>query len=236
MKPLIAVTLDAEESGGYSRMPWYALRQNYCSAIVEAGGIPVLLPHEMALIDDYLSLCDGVVITGGFFDIDPGLYGAQACHPMVKTKPQRTLFEQELLDRVWPLQKPILGICGGMQLINVLKGGTLIQHIPDDVEGALAHEQSPPHTNPGHAVSVETDSFLFSLLKSQTLEVNTSHHQAVKDVAPSLRVNARAADGVIEGIEDPAHKFCVGVQWHPEYHVTPFDHKLICSFVKAACA
>lgn len=234
MKPNIAITLDAEEAGGYSRMPWYALRQNYCSAVVAAGGIPIPLSHEFELIDHFVKLCDGFVITGGAFDIDPTLYGEEIRHPTVKTKPQRTLFEQELLKRVYQLQKPILGICGGMQLLNVIKGGTLIQHIPDEIENALPHEQPHPRTNAGHTVYLEPDSCLFNLLGMRSFDVNSGHHQAVKTVAPSLRVNAKASDGVIEGIEDPNHKFCIGVQWHPEYRITPHDQQLLCAFVEAS--
>ena len=128
----------------------------------------------------------------------------------------------------------MLGICGGQQLLNVVLGGTLIQHIPDEVPHALAHEQPNPRTEPGHKVLIERGTLLHSITKSDALEVNSAHHQAVKDVAPGVVIDARAPDGVIEGIEDPRQRFCIGVQWHPEYGLSDGDKRLFAAFI-AAC-
>lgn len=233
-KPLIAITLDAEEGGGYSVMPWFALRQNYCEAIVALGGIPLPLPHYDQFAENYAHLVDGVIFTGGAFDIDPALYGEEERHSTVATKHQRTTFEWRLLQLMYDQKKPILGICGGMQLINVAKGGTLIQHIPDIVANCLAHEQPNPRTEPGHDIQIYENTLLDRLINSDKIQVNSAHHQAIKDVASGFRINAMASDGVIEGIEDTTHPFCLGVQWHPEYHVSEADQKIFAGFIEKA--
>ncbi|HXA69124.1 MAG TPA: gamma-glutamyl-gamma-aminobutyrate hydrolase family protein, partial [Stellaceae bacterium] len=129
-QPVIGLTLDAEPPGGYSALPWYALRENYCAAVVRAGGLPLLLPHEVEQADAYLRIIDGLVVTGGGFDIDPAIFGAETRHPTIKTKDRRTQFELAVTRRGLSADKPVLGICGGQQLLNVALGGTLIQHIP----------------------------------------------------------------------------------------------------------
>ena len=153
-RPIIGITLDSEEPGGYSKMPWYALRRNYCETVVAAGGIPVLLPHEPELAPAYLDLIGGLIVTGGAFDVDPALFGAASRHASVTLKARRTEFELAIVRGALARDLPILGICGGQQLMNVALGGTLIQHIPDEVEDCLAHEQPNPRTEPGHEVEV----------------------------------------------------------------------------------
>jgi putative glutamine amidotransferase len=237
-KPLIAITLDAESPGGYSKMPWYALRQNYCDAILAAGGIPFPVSHHLELVEDYLFMADGFVFTGGNFDIDPALYGVNHRHETVSLKQERTMFEWRLMQLALKKEKPILGICGGMQLMNVVLGGTLIQHIPDEIPDCLAHEQPNPRTEPGHDVQVSENTLLYQLVSpvmtQGKIAVNTAHHQAIKDLARGCRINAVAPDGVVEGIENAGHPFCLGVQWHPEYHITEADKKIFSGFVGAA--
>jgi len=233
-RPTIGLTLDAEPAGGWSKLPWYALRQNYCSAVVAAGGIPVCLPHEPDIALEYLDRLDGLVITGGAFDVDPALWGASARHATVTTKDRRTAFELAILRAALERDLPMLGICGGQQLLAVLLGGTLIQHIPDEVPGALAHEQPNPRTEPGHSVRVTPGSRLHALAGVETLAVNSAHHQAVKSVPDHILVNAVADDGVIEGIEDPARRYCIGVQWHPEYDISAVDRALFTALIDHA--
>lgn len=233
-KPVIGISLDAEYNGGYSKMPWYALRQNYCDVFVKAGAIPLPLGHYPELVDDYVEQIDGLVLTGGNFDVDPKLFGAEAIHDTVKLKPTRTTFELLIAKKMYDLGKPLLGICGGMQLINVVFGGTLIQHIPAEVEGCIPHEQPNPE-NAAHSISIYQGSLLEKIVGSTETQVNTAHHQAVKDVASILKVNAVAEDGIIEGVEsiEPS-RFILGLQWHPEYTVTNADIKIIDAFVAAA--
>jgi len=228
------VTLDSEEPGGYSRLPWYALRENYCAAVMRAGGLPILLPHEVEQVDAYLDRLDGLIVTGGNFDVDPSLFGDDSRHPTVKTKTRRTAFELAATRGALDRDLPLLGICGGQQLLNVVLGGTLIQHIPDEVGGALAHEQPNPRDQPGHLVRVIHGTLLRRICQTDELAVNSAHHQAAKAVGPGVVVNAIAADGVIEGIEAPARRFCLGVQWHPEYAISAGDERIFEAFV-ASC-
>ena len=192
------------------------------------------LPHEPELAERYLAMLDGLVITGGAFDVDPALFGAASRHETVTTKDRRTAFELAVTRAAHRRALPALGICGGQQLMNVALGGTLIQHIPDAVPDALAHEQPNPRTEPGHAVALEAESRLRAIVGGATMQVNSAHHQAVAEAAPGLAVNARAPDGVIEGIEDPAHRWFIGVQWHPEYGIDPGDALIFRSLIEAS--
>jgi len=269
--PVIGITLDYEEYPShpapekvyYSKMPWYALRENYCSAVSRLGAIPLPLPHEVELVPHYLDLIDGLMITGGAFDVSPALYGDATMHEKTTLKERRTKFEWAITQGCVDAKKPILGICGGEQLLNVILGGTLIQHIPDSIENALEHEQKNPRTEPGHEVQVKAGTLLHRIIfpppvgersgggqpctdeagmpppqpspyGGGSIHVNTAHHQAAGATAPGVIVNATTSDGVIEGIELPSHPFCLGVQWHPEYHVDAADSKIFAAFV-AAC-
>lgn len=235
-KPLIGITLDAEQPGGYSKLPWYALRQNYFSAVIDAGGVPVALPHAPELAETYAAEIDGLLITGGAFDIDPALYDGGAQHETVTLKQGRTAFELAITRAALARDIPVLGICGGEQLLAVAFGGTLIQHIPDAVPGALAHEQPNPRTEPGHEIAVAPGTLLERAVACPRMAVNSAHHQAVAKPGPGAIVNATAPDGVIEGIEHPAYRFALGVQWHPEYAVDAADHRIFTAFIEACRA
>jgi len=232
--PVVGITLDSEPAGGWSKYPWYAVRENYCAAVAEAGGLPILLPHEPDKAEAYLERIDALLITGGAFDLDPALFGANTRHETVRTKDRRTTFEVAVTRGALERDLPLLGICGGQQLLNVVLGGTLIQHIPDEVENALAHEQPNPRHEAGHPVAITAPGLLKSICRADELPVNSAHHQAVKGVGPGVVVNAVAPDGVIEGIEAPGYRFCLGVQWHPEFAVSPGDSAIFKAFVAAA--
>ncbi len=233
-RPVIGVTLDAEPPGGFSRYPWYAVRQNYLDAIAASGGLPVAVPHDAALAGDYLDHLDALVVTGGAFDVDPALYGDAARHATVRLKENRTAAELALTLGALGRDLPVLGICGGQQLLAVALGGTLIQHIPDTIADALAHEQPNPRHEPGHGVSVVPGTLLHRIVGAAEMHVNSAHHQAVRDPGRFAVVNAAASDGVIEGVEDPRHRFCLGVQWHPEFLIDPGDRRIFDALI-AAC-
>jgi putative glutamine amidotransferase len=233
-RPLIGITLDSEGPGGYSNLPWYALRKNYSQAIVQAGGLPVALPHEPEQADAYLDQIDGVMITGGAFDVDPAIFGADERHPTVTTKDRRTTFEFAVIHAAVQRDTPVLGICGGQQLLHVVLGGSLVQHIPDEIEDALAHEQPNPRDEPGHSVKIIKGSLLHKIVKANELQVNSAHHQAALGTPQGVVINAVAADGVIEGIEASGQRFCLGVQWHPEYGVSIGDNAIFAAFVTEA--
>lgn len=233
--PVIGLTLDGEEPGGWSRYPWYALRANYFEALAASGARPVALPHLPDLAAEYVAGIDALVVTGGAFDVDPALYGAAERHGTVTLKARRTAAELALLRAALAEGKPVLGICGGQQLLAVALGGTLIQHIPDAVPDALAHEQPNPRHEAGHDVALRVGTLLHRIVRADSLAVNSSHHQAVADPGSAV-VNATAPDGVIEGIEAPACRFCLGVQWHPEFLISAGDRRIFDAFVAAARA
>ena len=232
--PLIGITLDFEEAGGYSKFPWYALRENYVSSLTRFGALAVPLPHEPESVAKYLEMLDGLVVTGGAFDVSPELYGQTILSDTVSLKERRTRFELAMVQGMLAADKPVLGICGGEQLLAVALGGTLVQHIPDRfADSTIPHEQPNPRDEVSHAVELVEDTLLRRLIGAPTAMVNSAHHQAV-DAAGAMRVNAMAPDGVIEGVESAAHRFCLGVQWHPEFLITAADEAVMGGFV-AAC-
>jgi putative glutamine amidotransferase len=233
-QPTIGLTLDHEPSGGYSQFPWYAIRENYCAAVREAGGLPILLPHDADAVADYLDRLDGLVVTGGGFDVDPALFGAATRHASVKTKDRRTAFELAITREALARNLPVLGICGGQQLVNVVLGGTLVQHIPDEVPGCLAHRQPNPRNEPSHSVRIAAGTLLHRITGADSLAVNSAHHQAVKQPGTGVVVDAIADDGIVEGIEHPDYRFCLGVQWHPEYRLSDGDGRIFRAFIEAA--
>ncbi len=233
-RPVIGITLDAEPAGGYASLPWYALRENYCEVVLDAGGLPLALPHAPERAAEYLELLDGLLVTGGAFDVDPALYGAEERHGTVTLKEKRTRFEWAVLEGALARDLPVLGICGGQQLLNVVLGGTLIQHIPDAIAEALPHEQPNPRTEPGHEVRIVSGTLLHRITGRERMAVNSAHHQAAGRLGPGVVASAHAADGVIEAIEAPAYRFCLGVQWHPEYRIDPGDEAIVAAFVAAA--
>lgn len=243
MKPLIGVTPDfnagdRKDWGG--REATFFLRARYIRAIEDLGGVPLMLPLAEARADRkrLLQGLDGLLLTGGGPDLDPSHYGERQRYKFRVMSRRRAAFELDVARLAAASKLPVLGICGGMQTINVAFGGSLIQDIPSQVEAALRHRQQAPATQLSHAVEIAPKSLLRRIVGRLRLRVNSSHHQSVKRVAPSLVTSAVAPDGVIEAIESPTHPFLLGVQWHPEflYERHRVHRKLFESFVKAARA
>ena len=200
-KPLIGITLDEEEKKTYSKYHGLLLKKLF-ESIEKAGGICIFLPSNLKAVDYYTDLIDGLLITGGDFDIDPKLYGEKTKSNKVITKNHRTVFEFEITRKAYKKQKSILGICGGQQLLNVVMGGTLIQHIPDlKKKSIIKHEQLNPRNQPSHNILIQDNTKLFEITKMTNMYVNSAHHQAVEKLGKNLIVNAFAEDGIIEGIE-----------------------------------
>jgi putative glutamine amidotransferase len=209
-RPRIGLTLDVDDARRR-----YGLEVSYADAVVAAGGLPILVPHAGDAAAAYLALLDALVVTGGAFDVPPELYGEARRGVCGPTRPERTAFEKDLLEAALAARLPVLAVCGGMQLLNVVRGGTLHQDLAADA-GIRGHEQPPPKDVPSHDVAVAPGTLLADLVGAGPLRVNSTHHQAVRDPGQGVLVSARAADGVVEGIELPDVPFAVGVQWHPE--------------------
>lgn len=225
-KPIIGITPDLAqncEKYTYAAFPWYALRKNYVDAVIQAGGVPMLLPYQEETIDRLMDLVDGVVLPGGDEDIHPKFYEPEYAEEVVISNEERDNFELLVLKKSLEKDIPILGICRGMQIINVALGGTLIKHIPDYIEEAkqsiiINHTQPHPKDIVSHAVNIKANTKLARMTNNRLkIMVNSTHHQAVKQTGNDLIVSAEAEDGIIEALESTKHKFLIGVQWHPEY-------------------
>jgi putative glutamine amidotransferase len=195
--------------------------EDYRQAVLHVGGEPRVLEAATA-IEDALRGLDGLLLTGGD-DVAPVRYGEAAHSAVTEAEPGRDEFELALVTAARAQKLPIFAICRGIQVLNVACGGTLVQDIPSQVPGALAHSLPVPPNQSyslAHEIWIDKDSLLSRLMRDRladdTCEVNSRHHQAVKDVAPGFKISATAPDGIVEAIEDPSAKFCLGVQWHPE--------------------
>ena len=233
-KPVIGITADIDKQSLSSKQSIFQLRKNYCDCIIKHGGIPLILPHFYELISSYIEILDGLIVSGGNFDVDPEYFGEKKSSIHVSTKPERTKFEFKITDEALRKNKPILGICGGQQLLHVVLGGSLIQHIPDVFPDALEHEQKNPRDQPGHSINIKNKTLLSKIVESERIPVNSAHHQSVKNNNKDIVINAWAPDGVIEGIESSKYKFCLGVQWHPEYLISAADSKIFAALIDAS--
>jgi putative glutamine amidotransferase len=219
MKPKILITLDTGETDRRGvKFANVNLKSAYVDAVARAGGVPLLVAptDDTDLIEALVPLMDGLVVTGGAFDIDPASYGASVEHRIDAPKPMRTAFERALIEAALAGGKPVLGVCGGMQLLNVVLGGTLIQDIGAQIEGALEHEQPTSPAGPHHDVELMLGGLLTRLTGRGKLSVNSTHHQALDALGRGLYVEGRSPDGVIEAIAMVGRPEVFGVQWHPE--------------------
>ena len=215
--------------------------EDYKQAILHVGGEVRIVDPSMT-VEDALEGIDGLMLTGGD-DVEPSRYGEAPHATVVEAEPGRDAFEIALVNAARAREMPLFAICRGLQVLNVACGGTLVQDIPSQVRGALQHSLNVPPNEPyslAHEVWLDKDTLLCRLMcerlsDADACEVNSRHHQAVKDVARGFKVSATAPDGVIEAIEDPEARFCLGVQWHPEnFWRTGEFRPLFEAFVEAA--
>ena len=195
------------------------MRENYIEAVISNGGVPIILPliNEKSEIKKLAEICDGFLFTGGP-DVHPKLFGEETLRFCGEIDERRDTFEILLLKEVLKLDKPVLGICRGIQLINVALGGTVYQDIPAQVKGTpIMHYQKKPYDVGVHSVTISKGTPLYDILKTEEIMVDSMHHQAVKDIAPNLRCAAISKDNIAECIYMPGKKFVMAVQWHPEY-------------------
>jgi putative glutamine amidotransferase len=214
MRATIGVT--ASEGPGH-RGPKVSVNSAYLAAVERAGGTPILLTpaHGEEALSDLLSLCDGLLLTGGE-DVDPARYG-EPPHPALDTvSTERDEMELRLIREAMERGIPVLAVCRGIQILNVAFGGSLVQDLPSQRPDGLRHVQEAPITARWHDVRVEPGSRLAQLVGAERLPVNSYHHQAVNRLGAGLRPVAWADDGLVEGVEAADGRWVVGVQWHPE--------------------
>ncbi len=197
----------------------------YMDGIRQAGGIPVIFPlsENESDLGQLIDMCDGFLFTGGH-DVSPKMYGEEPLEGLVDTCEKRDAMEAVVLKTAIDLDKPVLGICRGIQFINAALGGTLYQDLQTQFPSDITHHQDPPYDVPVHTVAVMKDSPLYQQLQVDQLPVNSYHHQAVKKPAPGLVPMATAPDGIIEALYKPEHRFLWAVQWHPEFSFRTDDY------------
>ncbi|MYG40789.1 MAG: gamma-glutamyl-gamma-aminobutyrate hydrolase family protein [Nitrospira sp. SB0677_bin_15] len=240
-KPIIGVTPDFNAGNRKdmgSKEPTYFLRARYMKAIEDAGGIPVVLPllSNGAGWRQVVSHVHGLLVTGSGSDLAPELYGERQRHKFARMSRERATMELGIAKAAYRADVPTLGICGGMQSLNVALGGTLYQDIAAQIKTPIDHLPTHSATRTAHAVQIAPGSLLRRIVRKARVEVNSSHHQSVKQVAPNLLLTAIAPDGVIEAIEAPDRLFCLGVQWHPEflYERDPIQRRLFSALIRTA--
>lgn len=239
-KPVIGILANIEtiDKAPFLGLEKSSLHQNYIHSIIKAGAVPIVLPvvQDSSLIQSQIDLIDGLVLSGGG-DVQPSLYGEEPHPDLGNVNPVRDHFEEEALLIAFRQKKPILGICRGLQLMNVAFGGSLYQDLNQHKsETRIKHDQQAPIHVPYHSIEIEPSTLLYEMFRELQIGVNSFHHQGIKELAPDFIVSARSKDGMIEGIERINYPFLVGVQWHPERMV---DHdsgmlNLFKAFVKQA--
>ena len=209
----------------------------YLGGISQAGGIPVVLPFtsDPEELEQLSGMLNGFLFTGGH-DVSPEMYGEEPMPGMIDSCVKRDRMEAEALRLAIAKDKPVLGICRGIQLINAALGGTLYQDLPAQHPSGVEHHQTPPYDKHAHFVEIVKDSPLYAYLGTGQLSVNSYHHQAVKETAPGLTVMAVSTDGLAEALYKPDHRFLWAVQWHPEFSwkTNESSRKIFRAFVNAA--
>lgn len=233
MKPIIGVTASLELGRDY-----YGIELADTEAILAAGGLPVMLPHliEEADLDEIAEHIDGLFLAGGY-DIDPTLFGEEPHPNLGVIIPSRDAFELALAKKVLAMNKPILGVCRGAQILNIAVGGDMYQDITTQAkDDLLQHQQKAPKFHGSHFVDVTEGSLLNRLTGKTRIKANSRHHQANRLVPAPFVVSGKASDGIIEAVESNQHHFVLGVQWHPENMARAGDsasHQIFSGFVEA---
>ena len=232
MKPLIGITPSFDPRTGL-----LSLQESYGEAVAASGGIPVafLLSEDPGVLLEAFKRCDGILLSGGA-DMDPGSYKEARISACGRSATRRDDMEIFLARRALKKNLPVLGVCRGMQLMNVAAGGTLYQDMYAQITDRpiLRHTRTAANMHPRHEIRIENDSFVYGSFQTDRVWVNSYHHQAVKTLAPGFRITARSPDGIIEAIEHTGRKFVVGVQWHPErlWRTEPVHRNIFAEFIR----
>ena len=238
-KPLIGVVMCQKDTGGH---PTQTVHNKYCDALVQAGGVPLALPHSLInaphLLENAMAVLDGLLLTGSPSNIEPWHYGEAGEEPHADPGRDRLAFQ--LITWATSHKMPMFGICRGLQELVLANGGSLwrdlsarpdVQRHHEDETRPLAEQYAPVHQ-----VTVEPDGVLATLFADSSLKVNSLHHQGIREPGPQLRIEARAADGLVEAVSLRHHPFALAVQWHPEWQpeTTPGSQALFSGFIQAA--
>lgn len=225
--PLIGITGYADRSARPPNVATFSVARAYVQAVASSGGIPLILPPylDLSRLSAAFERLDGLILSGGA-DVHPSSFGRADQGMLWRVDEARDAAELSLARRALAGKTPTLAICRGVQVLNVAAGGTLIHDIPTQTKSALAHSSVAGRPLPkiAHAVNVEPDSRLATLIGGGRVGVNSAHHQAADAVGDSLIIAARAPDGIIEALELDDHPFCIGVQWHPEVMIEDHPH------------
>jgi putative glutamine amidotransferase len=223
-RPLVALTTTMVRKSGAHQQPSVFLYTSYIAALENFGLTPVLITpaHTRESIEGIIAACSGLVLSGGE-DVDPARYGEQPSPALGSVLPERDEMEFVALEAALARDIPVFAICRGLQVLNVYLGGTLYQDLSTEQPGKITHVQRTPWSTKAHDVRVEAGSQLRDIVGVDSFCINSFHHQALKGVAPSLRVVARSDDGLVEAVESSDHAWVVGVQWHPERHEASAD-------------
>lgn len=214
-KPVIGITAAFDFEKATSN-----LKDDYYEAIIQCGAVPVLIPvtEEKSVWVEYLDICDGIILSGGP-DVDAGYFGQNNMPYSREISPIRDSMELFLVQQALTVNKPLLGICRGIQVINIAAGGSIFQDIyaenNSDIK-LIQHSQMAPRWHQIHSIGIVNSTCLHGVFRRESLKVNSFHHQAVREVAPGFIINASSEDGIIEAISNENKKFALGVQWHPE--------------------
>lgn len=215
----------------------YWMLPGYMQMLEHAGALPLMMPltGDEGTLAYYLQACDGFIIPGGQ-DVSPSVYGQETLDVCGVRVPERDRMDAAILQKAMELDKPVLGICRGHQLMNAALGGTLYQDLKTQFHETIHHRMQPPYDAVAHEVQLVPETPLARLLGTERLGVNSRHHQAIRDLAPGLKAQAVADDGLVEAVYAPNKRFIWGVQWHPEHawQVSDANRRIVAAFVKAA--
>jgi putative glutamine amidotransferase len=242
-RPVIGIATQTLPGVPGERQPCWLMGRSYVEELRKVGAVPwviPLIPHDPDTLGEIFNRLDGVFVTGGV-DVDPTAYGEAKTPLCGTTDPDRDAVELMLLKHAMERKLPVLAVCRGIQILNVLGGGTLYQDVSAMVPAALKHDYFPTPEQPSrkylaHDITVKAGSKLGAILGDGVVPVNSMHHQAIKDLAPGLSPTAFAPDGIIEGVEGTGDQYVIAVQWHPEEltDTQPGMKRLFTTFIDAA--
>jgi len=228
MRPLIGITMSLDDSKNIAK-----LGEKYIRAVEKAGGIPLAIPplQDKNALSVIVQKLDGIILSGGP-DIDPSYYHQLPHIRLGNVCPRRDETEIYIATEIIKKSKPLLGICRGLQVMNVAMGGTIFQDISSNIKEPIKHMQDAPRWHKSHEIEiVDIDSLIYKIIGKPRIRVNSFHHQSINKPAPDLKITALAPDGVIEAMESKGEGFCIGVQWHPEELIDDIAHMRLFEFM-----